>query len=400
MKPAHSALAAALLLPSASASASALSLSLSLSLLGCGASSGEKPIVVPPRASYDSWTLVQPEGAVCGNGSPYKFFVNYSATSNNVVIAFEPGGACWDYESCTGQGGIRGAANVNGLDDDHYGLAPFIVPYFQRELPENPADDWNYVYVPYCTGDVHTGNAVKTYADPTGQNPDIEFHHRGYDNVQKVIAWMAGEFQSVPKLLVTGCSAGGVGALANYHFLREGLPGVERAYLLSDSGPIFPASIYSRPLHDKVRESWNLDSVLSSLPSVLATDDFGTINTALSDLYPDDRLAVTFFRRDYNFSIYSYERFYDFPPKEEIMEMWWDDTQRLVTQFDMRDNLAYYIPYWRRLNDSHCTTVITFAGSDIEEADMDLGQFSADLVDDSVPLTSYLESAQADEDLE
>ena len=32
-------------------------------------------------------------------------------------------------------------------------------------LDEVPTTDWNFVYVPYCTGDVHTGNNVATYTE-------------------------------------------------------------------------------------------------------------------------------------------------------------------------------------------------------------------------------------------
>jgi hypothetical protein len=368
-------------------------------VVGVGACGGsEDDIVVPPRPSYGVWEKVEPPGAVCGDGSQYKFFVNYSETSNNLVIAFEPGGACWDYESCSGKAGIRGAANVDGLEDDHAEIAPFMVPFFQRFYDDTPTPDWNFVYVPYCTGDVHSGNNVITYEDPDGIEPDLVFHHNGHDNVQKIIQWMAGEFESVPQMLVTGCSAGGAGSTINYYDIRNGMPGVERAYLLADSGPIFPNSVNSKPLHDKVRVSWNIDPLLEQYPGTFDGNDFGTINTMLATEFPEDRFAITYFRRDYNYSLYSYERFYDYPDKETIHQMWWEDTQLLIEQFDQRDNLAYYLPYWRLLNDSHCDTLITFAGSEIQEADITLDQYVLDLVDDEKPLQSYVESPQPGED--
>src|SRR5690349_13411634 len=96
---------------------------------GCGDNSEHGPDV-PDRPSYGEWVAVEPEGAVCGNGSQYKFFVNYSETSNDLVVAFEPGGACWDYESCTGQSGIRGAANIDGIPEHHMDVQGRIVPFF------------------------------------------------------------------------------------------------------------------------------------------------------------------------------------------------------------------------------------------------------------------------------
>lgn len=373
---------------------------LALIPVGCGGDDGptEEEILNPVRDSYGTWEKVEIPGTVCGNNSQYKFFVNYSDTSDNLVVVFEPGGACWDYASCSGASGIRGAANPNGIPDNHFELAPFISPFLQRADTESPTRDWNQVYVPYCTGDIHSGNNVITYTDTDGKGPPLEFHHNGHANVQAIIGWIDDNFTHVPKMLATGCSAGGAGAITNYHFLRNGVRAAQKGYLLDDSGPIFPSTGYSQPLHLKVRESWNVDSILEGLPAGFDVENFGTINTALADEFPDDRLATTFFRRDMNFSLYSYERFYDFPPKEEILRMWEADTQLLVTQYETRENLAYYIPYWRDLNDSHCTTVITWRGSEIQAQGLDLQTWTADLLDDEKPLVNAIEAPVPGED--
>jgi hypothetical protein len=373
-----------------------------MALPACSSSDDAEPeVVVPDREVYNEWVKVEIPGTVCGDGSQYKFFVNYSDKKNDVVVVLEPGGACWDYESCTGKNGIRGAANVDGLEDDHVDLAPFISPFLNRFAESNPhTNDWNLVYVPYCTGDVHTGNAVVTYSDPEEIEPDVTFNHKGHDNMIALIDWMSGQFESVPRLLVTGCSAGGAGAMVNYHWIRQGMPGVEQGFLLADSGPIMPSTGWSKPLHEKVYEAWNVPSILTDLPAGFDPNNFGTINTLIADEYPDDRLAVTYFQRDMNFSLYSYERFYDFPPKEEVLRMWGEDTELLQGVFDSRDNLSYYLPYWRALNDSHCSTLISFAGSEIQENDMSLETYVGDLLDPKKPLRSFKESAQAGEDVE
>lgn len=362
----------------------------------CGGSDEKiEEILNPPRDQYESWVKIEPPGVVCGNNSQYKIFANFSAKSDNLVVVFEPGGACWDYDSCTGKNGIRGAANVNGLKDTHYELAPVISPFLSRFDDTNPSRDWNMVYVPYCTGDVHTGNKVVTYQS-TG-SPDVTFQHRGHDAVQKVVEWIDGNFTHVPKMLVTGCSAGGAGSLVNYRFLRNGIRAVEKSYLLNDSGPVFPSSGYSAPLHGMIRAAWDLDSLRAKMPPGFSLDDMGTVNTALADEFPEDRIATTFFRRDMNYSLYSYERFYSFPPKSEILRMWDADTQLLAQQYDTRDNLHYFLPYFRDINDSHCTTVINFVGSDIEERDMTLATWVNDFVNDR-PIESMMEAPVPGED--
>jgi hypothetical protein len=349
----------------------------------------------PSRERYEEWIKIEPPGVVCGNNTQYKMFANFSKTSDNLVVVFEPGGACWDYESCTGKNGIRGAANPDGVADTHWGLAPFISPFLSRVDETNPSRDWNMVWVPYCTGDVHTGNKVVTYSSPG--SPDVTFHHDGHAAVEQVVTWLDQSFNRVPKLLVTGCSAGGVGALVNYRFLRNGIRGVEKSYLLNDSGPVYPSSGYSKPLHSMIRSAWDLDSLKPLMPEGFVLDDMGTVNTALADEFPEDRLATTYFRRDMNFSLYSYERFYNFPPKAEILSMWNADTQLLVEQYATRSNLFYFLPYFRDLNDSHCTTVLTMAGSDIEERGMTLARWVDDFVNDR-PIESMIEAPVPGED--
>ena len=364
-------------------------------LVACGDNTDDA-ILNPTRDVYEQWVKVEPPGVVCGNNTQYKFWVNFSDKSDNLVVVLEPGGACWDYDSCTGANGIRGAANVDGLPDNHYQLAGFISPFLNRDSDEVPTTTWNYVYIPYCTGDVHTGNAVATYLDDTGTQ-SVEFHHDGHAATEAVVSWLDENFTHVPKLFVTGCSAGGAGSVVNYHFLRKGLHAVEKGYMLDDSGPIFPSSGYSAMLHAKIREAWNVDSLATDMPPGFTLDDMGTINTAIADEFPKDRLATTYFRRDMDYSLYSYERFYNFPPKDQILQMWDSDTQLLTALYDTRKNLDYFIPYWRNVNDSHCTTLFSFAGSDIEAQGLTLEQWVKDFINDK-PVKSAIEDPVPGED--
>ena len=66
-----------------------------------------------------AWQRVELPNTFCSNGSQYRFWYYDSPTSNNLLISFEGGGACWDYPSCSGQTGILGAANPNGIPTDY-----------------------------------------------------------------------------------------------------------------------------------------------------------------------------------------------------------------------------------------------------------------------------------------
>jgi hypothetical protein len=354
--------------------------------------------------------------AVCGNSSPYKFFINPSDTSNNLLIYIEAGGACWDYASCSGEEGIRGAANPNGIPDDYMdGIAGLMSPFVLRDHPWDslPTKDWTLVFIPYCTGDVHTGDKVTTYVDPeTGES--LEWHHNGHKNMMAVLKWMTEGpfdymFNQIDKLMVTGCSAGGAGSIINYHFIRQELGSrVGQAYLLNDSGPIYPAADagqqlvddgthtydeypHSLPLHRTIRDVWGIDEagILEDLPVPFTSTDFGSLNEMLADYYmgQGDRMAHTQFSMDANYSSYSYERFYPnsigSPPDMDVIHAYWqEDEQYLMDLYDQTSNLGYFIPYYRPFNESHCTCVLSFDDTDIQGQGIDMKDYINDLLGD------------------
>jgi hypothetical protein len=69
-------------------------------------------VIVDGGNSY-TWERVELPGTYCGNGSQYKFFMRRTS-SPNLLFFFEGGGACWDYDTCSGRAGVLGAANPNG----------------------------------------------------------------------------------------------------------------------------------------------------------------------------------------------------------------------------------------------------------------------------------------------
>ncbi|MCG8333308.1 MAG: pectinacetylesterase family protein [Proteobacteria bacterium] len=376
-------------------------------------------------AIWGSWTKVDIPGAICSNGSQYKIFVMKSkgfwnwlyGYTKNLLIYLEPGGACWDYPSCTGQTGVRGAANPNGIPDNFMNLGDYLDPNVEGGsvnavisplvLNNHPTGQnvqtsrWNKVFIPYCTGDVHSGNNTKIYDDPTGENPPITYHHVGATNIEKVIAYLQGEFSNIKKLMVTGSSAGGVGSLTNYHFFKEAL-GPDESFLLNDSGPIFSATETEGNqylLHQKIKQEWNLDYILNkylaAMPGFDYDGDFGQINEALSYYHPNDKLATTLFKRDANYSMYSYARFFDLDEnipeeKEQVLQLWADDIDRMILQYDALDNFSYFIPYFRDMNESHCTTIVEFTGTEYLDSGINAGDFIEDILDGG-SVTSYHE---------
>ncbi|WNG26030.1 hypothetical protein F0U62_19880 [Cystobacter fuscus] len=337
--------------------------------------SGIVEVLVDGGNTYD-WSKVELPGTTCGNGSQYKFFVHRSTTgSQNLLFFFEGGGACWDYDTCSGRAGVIGAANPNGITDDYMTqfTAKYVSPIVNGADPGLPfrsrtdiaTKDWNIVYLPYCTGDVHVGNNVATYADQTGQQPPLSWHHSGYKNSLAAINYAKNQFPNVQKLLVTGFSAGGTATSSSYYFVRR-IINPARGYFLNDSGPIYLApnvNDNSRPLHDKIRQSWNLDSVFNQFPASFDRNNLGTINRMLAMEFPNDQLAYTGYSRDYNYSRFSYERFYSPNDQEAVLARWKADQDKLVAELNLYNNYSYFIPYERQINASHCSTIITFVGA-------------------------------------
>ena len=375
--------------------------------------------------AYWTWQTIRlspSTGAVCGNGSPYKFFVSRVPHTRNTLIYMEGGGACWDYASCTGQTGVRGARNPNGIPDDYMALAnpgaSLVSPFVTRISPFDAVktQNWNIVYVPYCTGDVYSGDRVAVYTDPAGQAPPLVWHHNGLRNSRAVVAWLKNNLPRPTQMLSTGCSAGGTGSLTNYASLRRDLAPT-RGFLINDSGPIFPtpqsgdpAQFPSVRLHGQIRSVWGLDgspgaSPLGFIKAAAPAFDLGNLGSivpALASRYPNDRLGHTHFWQDQNYSSYSYERFYPeiegAPAAQKpalITARWSQDTARLRTQLDGIGNFGGYFPQFRALNESHCTTVVDFKNGDVQERGLELRHFIDSVLDGSGPVLDASEASDA-----
>ena len=105
---------------------------------------------------------------------------------------------------------------------------------FDLDNPRNPVRDWSFVFVPYCTGDVHSGSNNATYRNPDTGEP-YTIRHRGADNFRVVMEWMRANFIAPDEILVAGSSAGAYGAATHYARIRDAYPGGQAA-MLGDAG--------------------------------------------------------------------------------------------------------------------------------------------------------------------
>jgi hypothetical protein len=147
-----------------------------------------------PVFAQNGWTMVVPGGAaLCARGTPYAFFTR-AANPDKLLIYFEGGGACWDEATCDPNARLFDDL-VQGDEMNGYSTGIFAAN------GENPLVDYSAVFVPYCTGDLHTGSSTATYGDQT-------MHYNGYANAAAALDWAFANYPAPAEVVVSGCSAG------------------------------------------------------------------------------------------------------------------------------------------------------------------------------------------------
>jgi hypothetical protein len=255
-----------------------------------GADGGGDPSTAPFTTTAGSWSWNPVDGMKCGNGEGTGVGVNLG-TSDRVVVYFEGGGACWNGLTCFSAQTATGI--TEGFGESQFNeqvvngkLAGSI---FDRQTGTNVFKDATYVYIPYCTGDVHGGAKVTTY-DP---NPPV--YHVGRTNAELAIKRIAANFKGkTSRLVVSGSSAGGFGAAINYErFATAFAP--TRVDLIDDSGPPIPAA--KTTYLDQWNASWDLFGSFPKDCAACATDP-AFIMPYYAAKYPGSRFALLSYDHD------------------------------------------------------------------------------------------------------
>lgn len=180
----------------------------------------------PGGPAEAEWVVhAAPDDCQCADGSEFEF-LSRTADPTKVVLYFEGGGACFSAETCAFEGGtykVQAGVDRVVAGDDAAGI-------FDFEAAGNPLVDWSFVYVPYCTGDVHIGNTVHTYTD------ELEVAHLGYRNGSAALEHLVASFPDATEVLVTGSSAGGVPSPLFGGLVADRLPDADVRVLADGSG--------------------------------------------------------------------------------------------------------------------------------------------------------------------
>jgi hypothetical protein len=199
-----------------------------------------------------SWTWVDIAGTKCRDGSATGIGVSPAATaSSKLMIFLEGGGACFNTTTCGSNASTYGSAEFTAFPG-----AEGIAGIFSRADAANAVKDWNMVYVPYCTGDVHGGSA--TDATVTGEPLKQQFV--GYDNVTRDLERIVPTFTGTTQVLLTGQSAGGFGAALNYVQTTRAFGSGVPVTLIDDSGPLMANPTLASCLETEMLTLWGMSS--------------------------------------------------------------------------------------------------------------------------------------------
>jgi hypothetical protein len=222
---------------------------------------GGGPIDAPAR----TWTFMPFDDAFCADGSTTGIGINPGDADGRLLVFLQGGGACWDEATCYQ---IKTASHIEGgygPDEFTADLGLLNSSFFDRTDAANPFRNDSFVMVPYCTGDVHAGS-----------KPDASYggritRHVGFQNMAAYLRRLVPTFSGASRVILSGSSAGGYGALANWGQTQAAF-GTLRVDLVDDSGPPLPAPYLSEAIEQTWRTAWNLDAATPPGCTACATD--------------------------------------------------------------------------------------------------------------------------------
>jgi len=190
-------------------------------ILDASLPSGGPRTVGPADPVVAGWKQVFPGGdCQCADGSKYGFYTR-TANPKKVVLYLDGGGACWSAKTCAPDSGNRYQTKVE---------APSAEGLFDLADQRNPFAGYSFVYVPYCTADLHIGDAVTTYA------AGLTVRHKGYANGTAALDYLAATFPGATDVVVVGASAGSVTAPLYAGLVADRLPDAHITAVADSSG--------------------------------------------------------------------------------------------------------------------------------------------------------------------
>jgi hypothetical protein len=158
-----------------------------------GAAGGSAP------SASQTWQRIEPGGKTrCARGGTYAFWIR-RGNPKKLLVFFQGGGGCFSVETCR-PGSRWFDDRIDAFDDP--GSSSGVLDLVDAR---NPFRDYSMVFIPSCSGDVHTGTRVVEYGP-------YRVQQKGYFNAQAALRRAFRDFPAATRVFVTGCSAGSVGS--------------------------------------------------------------------------------------------------------------------------------------------------------------------------------------------
>ncbi|EEY66004.1 carbohydrate esterase, putative [Phytophthora infestans T30-4] len=177
------------------------------------------------RCAFDDYT---DSATTFSTNSTYFFqvFPNGGSDKSKLMIFFQGGGACTDEDTCSFglQCSLGASATLSTV------ATSSSAGVLNHSISDNTFKDWNIVFVPYCTGDVHAGNRIlepyeSSIAEALGEPQCLGLNYtmylNGYNNTQAALDWALENYPDVENLIVGGESAGSLGAQLHSAHIAE-----------------------------------------------------------------------------------------------------------------------------------------------------------------------------------
>ncbi len=214
---------------------------------------------------------------ICGDGTAFSFYYHKPAQSHfnkdKIIIEFQGGGACWDANSCNKQqklltfptdldGFIGYSCSEVNYGMDNYGGYP-INMLCATQMGDMDLSDYNYVFVPYCTQDVHMGDSSSAYSDDDGNG----VYHHGAHNMMGALRWIYKQFPNPSHIFITGCSAGGTVLPVAYDLVNNHYNSFLKGGRTVNVNTIIDSAVYLTPSYflEYGIDNWNPWTILSKI---------------------------------------------------------------------------------------------------------------------------------------
>jgi len=235
-------------------------------------------------AAQGKWTFVSFWDAFCANGATTGIGINLAKGSDDVLIYLEGGGACWSELTCyllqtatyitTGYGKKQFAAELPTLTA--------AGGFFDRTSAANPFRKYNFIYVPYCTGDMHGGRNAVDYI--VSGSPHLTMFD-GASNFTAYLARIRATFPKAKQVVLAGSSFGGFGAVLHWGETQTAFGSVP-VDMIDDSGTFMPAGFDIPGVSDG---TWNVQALLPSGCTACSSTDLSALYGYYAQAFPNDR---------------------------------------------------------------------------------------------------------------